>query len=311
MPLKHNAKPKSKSYFGGGSDDDSDMDGGAGSDAGSDAGSVAGLDQDTDKGSDAGSDAGTDVGTDVGSDAGLDYDENDDFNAEEEGAAKKVKNAGVAAAALGEDLGEDAGDLDVEDLDEEDEDLDEDEDVEDEDEDQYAESDEEEGVKPTKLQGKKVKAVNVYSNEDDSEGAGDGDDDDDEDPDENYLQKFNSEINKNYITDFHPECIISNYDEVASLAVVVKDATGMIVDDLHRTVPYLSKYERARILGQRAKQINAGAPAFVKVPEKVIDGYLIAEMELANKTIPFIIRRPLPNGGSEYWRVNDLENIGF
>jgi DNA-directed RNA polymerase subunit K/omega len=152
----------------------------------------------------------------------------------------------------------------------------------------------------------------VYSNEDDSEGAGDdGDGEDDEDPDENYLQKFNAEINKNYITDFHPECIISNYDEVATLAVVVRDATGMIVDDLHRTLPYLTKYERARILGQRAKQINAGAPAFVKVPEKVIDGYLIAEMELANKTIPFIIRRPLPNGGSEYWRVNDLENIGF
>lgn len=296
MPPKHNAKSKSKSYFeGGDSDNDSDASGGAGSDKGS----VAGSDQDSD----------------AGSDADLDYDENDDeggdFNAEEEGSAKKVKNAGVAVA-LDDDLGEDAAEGD----DLEDEDLDEDEDEDDEDEDQYVESDEEEegeGEKPSKLQGKKVKAVNVYSNEDDIEGAGDddGEDDDDEDPDENYLQKFNAEINKNYITDFHPECIISNYDEVATLALVVRDATGMIVDDLHRTLPYLTKYERARILGQRAKQINAGAPAFVKVPEKVIDGYLIAEMELTNKTIPFIIRRPLPNGGSEYWRVNDLENIGF
>jgi DNA-directed RNA polymerase subunit K/omega len=298
MPLKHNAKSKSKSYFGGNSDDDSDVSGGAGSDAGS----VAGSDQDTDKGSDA------------GSDAGLDYDENDDeggdLNVEEGDPAKKVKKLALdedlGDNAVGEDLDEDVEDEDL------DEDLDEDED-DDEDEDQYAESDDEDqGVKPSKLQGKKVKAVNVYSNEDDSEGAGDDDgEDDDEDPDENYLQKFNAEINKNYITDFHPECIISNYDEVATLALVVRDATGMIVDDLHRTLPYLTKYERARILGQRAKQINAGAPAFVKVPEKVIDGYLIAEMELANKTIPFIIRRPLPNGGSEYWRVNDLENIGF
>jgi len=286
MPLKHNAK--SKSYFGGG---------------------------DSDSNSDNSDGENTSGG--AGSDAGSDYDENEnddeevDFmNVEEEEAAKKNKKAGVAVA-LDEDLGEDAvdvGDLE-EDLEDEDEDLEED----DEDEDQYVESDEEDedqGVKPSKLQGKKVKAVNVYSNEDDSEGAGD-DEEDDEDPDENYLQKFNAEINKNYITDFHPECIISNYDEVATLAVVVRDATGMIVDDLHRTLPYLTKYERARILGQRAKQINAGAPAFVKVPEKVIDGYLIAEMELANKTIPFIIRRPLPNGGSEYWRVNDLENIGF
>jgi DNA-directed RNA polymerase subunit K/omega len=296
MPLKHNAKskPKSKSYFGGGSDEDSDGDT---NNSDSERSSVGGA----------------------GSDAGSDYDDNEnddeeggDFNVEEEDAAKKNKNPG-APVVEGEDLGEDA--VDVGDLDEDlDEDLDveEEEEDDDEDEDQYVESDEEEedqGVKPSKLQGKKVAAVNVYSNEDDSEGA--EDEDDDEDPDENYLQKFNAEINKNYITDFHPECIISNYDEVATLAVVVRDATGMIMDDLHRTLPYLTKYERARILGQRAKQINAGAPAFVKVPEKVIDGYLIAEMELANKTIPFIIRRPLPNGGSEYWRVNDLENIGF
>jgi hypothetical protein len=34
-------------------------------------------------------------------------------------------------------------------------------------------------------------------------------------------------------------------------------------------------------------------------------------MELKQKRIPFIIRRPLPNGGSEYWRVQDLEDISF
>ena len=80
---------------------------------------------------------------------------------------------------------------------------------------------------------------------------------------------------------------------------------------MHKTIPYLTKYEKARILGQRAKQINSGASVFVKVPEKVIDGYLIAELELQEKRIPFIIRRPLPNGGSEYWSIKDLENISF
>ena len=25
--------------------------------------------------------------------------------------------------------------------------------------------------------------------------------------------------------------------------------------------------------------------------------------------IPFIIRRPMPNGGSEYWKINDLKNL--
>lgn len=126
-----------------------------------------------------------------------------------------------------------------------------------------------------------------------------------------YLKKFDKEINNNYIMNFHPECIMHNYDEVEALTKVVRNKDNIIIDDLHKTIPYLTKYERTRILGQRAKQINAGAIAFVKVPENVIDGYLIAELELKEKRIPFIIRRPLPNGGSEYWNIKDLENIGF
>ena len=132
-----------------------------------------------------------------------------------------------------------------------------------------------------------------------------------ESEDDNYLQKFDKEINKNYIMNFHPECIMHNYDEVEALTKVVRDKNNIIIDNLHKTVPYLTKYERTRIIGQRAKQINAGGTAFVKVPENVIDGYLIAELELREKRIPFIIRRPLPNGGSEYWNVKDLENISF
>jgi DNA-directed RNA polymerase I, II, and III subunit RPABC2 len=134
----------------------------------------------------------------------------------------------------------------------------------------------------------------------------------DEEEDENYLQKFNEQINKNYILDFHPECAIHNQDEIARLSVVTRDPyTNIIIDPLHRTLPFLTKFERARILGQRTKQINSGAATFVKVPDDMIDGNLIAEMELAQKTIPFIIRRPLCNGGSEYWKVEDLENINF
>ena len=140
----------------------------------------------------------------------------------------------------------------------------------------------------------------------------DDDDDDDDDPSGDiYLKKFDKEINHNYLTDNHPECVSLNYDEILAMTKIVRDKTGVIIDDLHKTIPYLTKYERARILGQRAVQINSGATTFVKVPEKIIDGYFIAELELQEKRIPFIIRRPLPNGGSEYWCVKDLENIAF
>ena len=43
----------------------------------------------------------------------------------------------------------------------------------------------------------------------------------------------------------------------------------------------------------------------------MIDGYNIALLELEQKKIPFIIQRPMPNGGSEYWKVSDLEIIEY
>jgi DNA-directed RNA polymerase subunit K/omega len=136
-------------------------------------------------------------------------------------------------------------------------------------------------------------------------------DDESDDDGETYLKKFDKEINDNYIVNYHPECALQNYDEILAMTKVVRDKNNIIVDDLHRTIPHLTKYERARILGQRAKQIESGATPFIKVPENVIDGYLIAELELQQSRIPFIIRRPMPNGGSEYWKINDLENIAF
>ena len=147
-----------------------------------------------------------------------------------------------------------------------------------------------------------------------SDEDGDGDDenmnvDDDDDDDESKLKKFDKELREDYLVNFHPESLIQNYDEIYNLARVVRDANGVIVDSLHKTLPMLTKYEKTRILGQRAKQINDGATPFVKVPEGVIDGYLIAIKELEEKKIPFIIRRPLPNRGSEYWMVEDLEIV--
>ena len=138
--------------------------------------------------------------------------------------------------------------------------------------------------------------------------AQDEDEDSDEE-EEDYLQKFDSEVRSTFIEKFHPESIIHNYEEVQALAKVIRNADGIIVDDLHKTVPFLTKYEMTRVLGQRAKQINSGAIPLIKVPNNVMDGYLIAKMELEQKKIPFIVKRPIPNGSCEYWSVNDLELI--
>jgi DNA-directed RNA polymerase I, II, and III subunit RPABC2 len=137
------------------------------------------------------------------------------------------------------------------------------------------------------------------------------DEEDNDEYDENYLQKFDNDINKNYITEFHPECLNHNSDEVLKLSKIVRDENNIIIDPLHKTLPFLTKYEKARILGQRAKQIETGSKPFIKVPENIIDSYVIAELELREKKIPFIIKRPIPSGAFEYWNVKDLENINF
>ena len=132
-------------------------------------------------------------------------------------------------------------------------------------------------------------------------------DESDDDYDDDYLQKINDNVKNDIITNFHPELNSHNYDEIDTLSKVVRDNDGNIVDDLHKTLPFVTRYEKARILGERAKQLNTGARSFVEVDENVIDGYLIALKEFEEKQIPFIIKRPLPNGGCEYWKLRDLE----
>lgn len=129
----------------------------------------------------------------------------------------------------------------------------------------------------------------------------------DEDDDENYLQKFDENLKTNIIAEHHPELLVHNYDEVDILTRVVRNEAGVIIDPLHKTLPFLTKYEKARILGERSKQLNSGAKPLVEVEPSAIDGYLIALEEFKQKKIPFIVKRPLPHGGCEYWKFRDLE----
>jgi DNA-directed RNA polymerase I, II, and III subunit RPABC2 len=133
---------------------------------------------------------------------------------------------------------------------------------------------------------------------------------DDDEPDENYLQKLDNDVKQNIIADFHPELTAHSMEEVEAACLVIRDDRGIVIDPLHKTVPFVTRYERARVIGERAKQINSGAKPFIELEPNMIDGYLIALKEFEEKKIPFIIRRPLPSGLSEYWRLSDLEIVG-
>lgn len=134
-------------------------------------------------------------------------------------------------------------------------------------------------------------------------------DDDDDPTGEQYMQKFDDHVRKNIVETYHQELLQHNHDEVEMMCVVVRNEQGIIVDPLHKTLPFLTKYEKARILGERAKQINTGSKPLIPIRDGLIDGYLIALQELEQKKIPFIIKRPLNNGGCEYWKIQDLEMI--
>uniref|UniRef100_A0A7S4B2A3 Uncharacterized protein n=1 Tax=Chrysotila carterae TaxID=13221 RepID=A0A7S4B2A3_CHRCT len=71
------------------------------------------------------------------------------------------------------------------------------------------------------------------------------------------------------------------------------------------TTPYMTKFERARILGTRALQISMNAPVMVEL-EGETDPLAIAAKELRKRKIPITVRRFLPDGSYEDWNVDEL-----
>lgn len=128
-----------------------------------------------------------------------------------------------------------------------------------------------------------------------------------DDEDETLYEKFDDEMRERVIEEFHPELQSHNYSEITVLTKTVRNSDGIIVDELHQTTPIMSKFEYTRILGMREKQLNDGAKPFIKINDGIIDSYVIAKQELQQKRLPFIIKRPMPNGGCEYWKITDLE----
>ena len=67
----------------------------------------------------------------------------------------------------------------------------------------------------------------------------------------------------------------------------------------------LTKYEKTRIIGERASQIENGSTILISNPKRFNNAYQIAEEEFRIKKIPFIIKRPY-NNGYEYLKLSDL-----
>ena len=66
----------------------------------------------------------------------------------------------------------------------------------------------------------------------------------------------------------------------------------------------MTRFEKARLIAARAEQIQNGSPVLVETSNH--DAILIAEEELRAKKIPIAIRRNMPDGRVEVWKVSEL-----
>ena len=69
---------------------------------------------------------------------------------------------------------------------------------------------------------------------------------------------------------------------------------------------FLTRYEKARIVGARALQISFGAPILINKPKDMIDPIKIAQLELKSKILPLTIRREFPSGEYQDIPINKL-----
>ena len=104
----------------------------------------------------------------------------------------------------------------------------------------------------------------------------------------------------------HPECNIDYIEQVIPKIQLQIIPGGEKSDSNHRTYPFLTNFEKTKIIGLRANQISKGSIPFIAVPKHLTDVRDIARLELEQKRLPFIIKRPLPNETFEYWRLVDL-----
>ena len=123
------------------------------------------------------------------------------------------------------------------------------------------------------------------------------------------LNKLSSEMNSLGI-DIDDNLIdnLINVPEDSRFEVVTKEESyKKYYKDVRVTRPYLTKFEKTKLIGVRAQQLSFGSEAMVELDgnESIVE---IAVKELKEKKIPFLIRRYLPNQKYEDWRLTDMIN---
>lgn len=129
-----------------------------------------------------------------------------------------------------------------------------------------------------------------------------------EEPDTQHTQR---EVGKEsralkFLITHHPECRLDYIENVFEKLSLESYPPNSTTDKKHKSVPYLTLFEKTKIIGFRANQIAQGGRSYIHVPQHVTDVLDIARLELEQKRLPYILKRPMPDGTFEYIRLTDL-----
>jgi DNA-directed RNA polymerase subunit K/omega len=120
---------------------------------------------------------------------------------------------------------------------------------------------------------------------------------------DDYISGLSDEENITYNDDYEVTEIITSNNETEDIIQIMKNYKN--IKKYYKTNPVITKYEKTKVLSERASQINEGSIIFIPNPELYDNAYDIAVTEYNEKKIPFIIKRPYGNT-NEYWKLNDL-----
>ncbi|ABW97920.1 rpabc6 (nucleomorph) [Hemiselmis andersenii] len=119
------------------------------------------------------------------------------------------------------------------------------------------------------------------------------------------VSEINFSSEEHFFENFNPISNSENLMENNYFKNFLKNQEETLSQDKRKTLPFLTKYEKARILGARALQISMGAPLMIEI-EGETDALDIAAKELLKRKIPITLRRYLPNGTFEDWDLDEL-----
>ena len=110
------------------------------------------------------------------------------------------------------------------------------------------------------------------------------------------------------LTDLNVEEEEKGIEDASFKILTYKNLLENIQKKPKKTIPLLTKFERARIMGVRLQQLAYGAKPRVDTTNlRSINE--IVEKELLERKIPFIIRRTLPNNTYEDWKLEEFEYV--